>query len=49
MRADSDATNHTSCYLSGRRYGKRGMWGAAILHFRRAWLETRPTWPTGWL
>jgi len=36
LRADSDATNHTSCYLSGRRYGERGMWGAAILHFRRA-------------
>lgn len=36
LRADSDANNHTSNYLSGRRYGERGMWGAAILHFRRA-------------
>lgn len=36
LRADKGVKHHTSFFQSGRRYSERGMWGAAIIHFRRA-------------
>jgi len=36
MTIDSDATNATTLFDAGRAYARRGMWGKAAIHFRRA-------------
>ncbi len=36
FKVDVDATNAVSLYFCGREYGRRGMWGLATLHLRRA-------------
>lgn len=36
LKVDKGIKQHTSFFLSGRHYSQRGMWGAAIIHLRRA-------------
>ncbi len=36
LRIDRGAKNHQSLFISGRKYSKLGMWGLAVIHFRRA-------------
>ncbi|MDM8532863.1 hypothetical protein QUF63_17000 [Anaerolineales bacterium HSG25] len=33
---DQDAKGHTSLFISGRDYSRKGMWGVTVLHLRRA-------------
>jgi len=36
LRIDSGAKNHPTLYITGRAYANAGMWGLAVIHFRRA-------------
>jgi len=36
LTVDSGAKDSTSLYFSGRDYARAGMWGKAVIHFRRA-------------
>jgi tetratricopeptide (TPR) repeat protein len=33
---DSGAKNHATFYLAGRQYAEAGLWGLAVIHYRRA-------------
>jgi tetratricopeptide (TPR) repeat protein len=36
LKFDRGATNHTTAFISGRKYSELGMWGLAVIHLRRA-------------
>ena len=33
---DGGIKNHASFYLAGRKYAEMGLWGLAVIHYRRA-------------
>ncbi len=48
LTVDSGVKEAASLFLSGRDYGRRGMWGKAVIHLRRA-AAKHPAHPGYWL